>query len=180
MWCSPKCLYRCGALVNSMPEWWYRDFGIAFATRFLFDPIYRARTSGRMEPHLYEVLGPFGFGDAHSEAVSLRPDWIDATITRKHAKRTLQDFGDADRLTVSFAGEEADAPFEKAGAALSYLRIQVTRRNVCTVHGGKGFPACPHCRQAGKSLPPSEGIRDWQQHCANILGASSGGHYDDC
>ena len=46
-----------GAMINFLPSWWYRNYGIAYGPDMYFNPDYRVEAYQKMKAHFYERFG---------------------------------------------------------------------------------------------------------------------------
>jgi hypothetical protein len=67
-----------GAGFNFMPSWWYRNYGLEYGERMVFDPDYRVETHRAMRRLMHERFGALGLGEADPAPCAVPPDWGNA------------------------------------------------------------------------------------------------------
>jgi uroporphyrinogen-III decarboxylase len=125
-WCSGSSLpVRAPVIVNFMPSWWAREYGLALGERLFLDPEYRAQTLRDMYRLAHDRFGDVGLGQPDPAPVYCLDDLGNATLPAA--------FG----CPVVFADDQYPANPPDPDAA-----IQAPRDVAAT------FPMCEIIRQA--------------------------------
>jgi uroporphyrinogen-III decarboxylase len=53
--------------VGFYPDWWHKNYGIAYGREYYFNPDYRVETQAKMAKALYERFGDVGLGNANPQ-----------------------------------------------------------------------------------------------------------------
>ena len=64
-----------GVGFNFMPSWWYRNYGVEYGERMVFDPDYRVETDRTMRRLMAERFGGIHLGEHDPAPCVLAPDW---------------------------------------------------------------------------------------------------------
>jgi hypothetical protein len=81
MWFSEKFEVKTplkSVSVNFMPSWWYKNYGIEYGNRMVFDADYRIQTHQLMRRFLSERFKNIGLGDENPSLVFVAPEWQNA------------------------------------------------------------------------------------------------------
>jgi hypothetical protein len=80
-WCSGSTLpVRAPVIVNFMPSWWAREYGLALGERLFLDPEHRARTVREMHRQAHDRFGDVGLGQPDPAPVYCLDDLGNATL----------------------------------------------------------------------------------------------------
>jgi hypothetical protein len=70
-----------GVVFNFMPSWWYRNYGIEYGERMIFDPDYRVETHRAMRRIMAERFGAMHLGERDPQPCVTAPDWQNASTS---------------------------------------------------------------------------------------------------
>lgn len=81
-------------LMNFLPSWWLKNYGIEYGKKMYFDPDYRTEMYVKMRKHFYERFGcKIGAGEADPQAIVIPPDF-DNTFYQNMLGFDVQYFAD--------------------------------------------------------------------------------------
>lgn len=84
-WCRDKVL-PCGLAQAFRSHcrskaWWYRNYGIEYGERMIFDPDYRVETHRVMRRIMAERFGAIHLGERDPQPCVSAPDWQNASTS---------------------------------------------------------------------------------------------------